>query len=140
MFTSLIPISDFKLKLNKQNKLSVKESYILLIWFNYYVKNKNNKFGLFVQPIRKKIIGLVRSPMASKTWSFEHFLTMFYKISFTYMIKHDAVKAITLNGLSEIIYLLVTTKMLIYIPETSFFHIKLFVYKNYFKSVKFFKV
>lgn len=80
----------------KQKKLLVKQSYMLLTWM-FYLSNTSLKSSIggqqttkikapsfFIQPVRKSIFTLLKTPMAHKTFSQEQYLIKFYKLTVSF--------------------------------------------------------
>jgi hypothetical protein len=82
----------------KQQKIYVKQSYMLLTWVLYIKNMYNSKKNLkkcspsfFVFPKFKKKITIIKSPMAHKTFSQEQYIFQFYTLSVSYSIpKYDS--------------------------------------------------
>ena len=80
---------------DKNRKLLVKQSYMLLTWLFYLNKNSllsdSNKVpSFFIFPLIKSRFTLLKSPMAHKTFSQEQYMFSYYKltISFNFLNKN----------------------------------------------------
>lgn len=100
---------------NKEKKLLLKQSYILLTWFYYlnFLKqstNTKNKIKIFVAPLFKKKFTLTKAPMAHKNWSKEQYKFQFFKfrISFNIFLK-DENNLTSLNNALLFIFLIKKT-------------------------------
>ena len=77
-------------KIIKTNKLSLKQSYIILSWFYYLSflenkRNKKNKIKFFILPKKIKKFTNTKAPMAHKTFSKEQYQYKFFKIQITFI-------------------------------------------------------
>lgn len=79
----------------KNNKIIIKQSYLLITWIYYLCKNTDNhddknrnnfdkKPSFFIYPYSQSKTTLIRSPLAHKTFSQEQFLTRYYSISVSF--------------------------------------------------------
>ena len=77
----------------KNNKILLKQSYLLISWIHYLCKapedltNSNinkKKPSFFIHPYKQSKLTLIRSPLAHKTFSQEQFLNRYYRISVSF--------------------------------------------------------
>lgn len=133
------------------NKLYLKTSYLVLLWFYYflifnekkntYFFNKNLKLKFACLPLRKKLWTLSKSPMAHKKKSKEQFTYYFYKLNIYFLVNNVNFRTIyNINYLMKFIFLL---KKDFYFFETNLLLLKYFFYNfnyinlNYFNYLYF---
>lgn len=125
----------------KNKKILIKQSYLILTWF-YYLSHinqntqSNNKIKIATLPLNKKIFTSTRAPIAHKTWSKEQFQFQFYKfkVSFktTFRENNDII------SLNSGLLCVILTKKLFPQLETNLLFLKNFYFiflltdKNYF--------
>ena len=96
----------------RNNKIILKQSYLLITWIHYLCKSKEDlnysitaqhikKPSFFVHPYSQSKITLIKSPLAHKTFSQEQFLTRYYGISVSFqpnttLSTHDIIDSV--NG------------------------------------------
>ena len=110
---SLIYNSSLIKKPNK--KILVKQSYIFLMWINYFLKFninkdttsslsplKNKMPSFFIYPCRNYKTTITRAPMAHKTFSQEQFMIRYYKLSLSFKIKVSS--PLQPNNINKIIF------------------------------------
>ena len=110
---SLIYNSSLIKKPNK--KILVKQSYIFLMWINYFLKLNINKDitssssslknkipSFFIYPCRNYKTTITRAPMAHKTFSQEQFMIRYYKLSLSFKIKVSS--PLQPNNINKIIF------------------------------------
>ena len=110
---SLIYNSSLIKKPNK--KILVKQSYIFLMWINYFLKFninkdttssssslKNKMPSFFIYPCRNYKTTITRAPMAHKTFSQEQFMIRYYKLSLSFKIKVSS--SLQPNNINKIIF------------------------------------
>ena len=110
---SLIYNSSLIKKPNK--KILVKQSYIFLMWINYFLKLninkditsslsplKNKMPSFFIYPCRNYKTTITRAPMAHKTFSQEQFMIRYYKLSLSFKIKVSS--PLQPNNINKIIF------------------------------------
>ena len=112
IFNSLITIDTIKFltlvgtnyrKGFKQNKLFIKQSYMLLTWV-IYNSSKNTK--AFIMPKKIKKMTITKSPMAHKTFSQEQLKWEYYKLIIPYVIM--GVEEI--RGINQAIHFILQTR------------------------------
>ena len=111
---------NFKIKFNKNKKIIIKQSYILLIWIYYILKfnNKNVKTPkIFIKPLKKIKFTLIKSPMAHKTFSQEQFLLKFFKLIIVFNINIK----INFNFNNFLLFLLILKKSIKIFGSNFFF-------------------
>ena len=79
----------------RNNKILVKQSYLLIKWIHYLCNFEENKESnpteltrkpsFFIHPYSQSKITLIKSPLAHKTFSQEQFLKRYYKISVSFV-------------------------------------------------------
>jgi hypothetical protein len=112
------------LNFNKNKKILIKQSYILLTWIYYILKynNKNIKTPvIFIKPLKKIKFTLIKSPMAHKTFSQEQFLFKFYRLIVFFKINN-----IFHVNYNQSLLLLLVLKKTINIFESNFFFLQKF--------------
>lgn len=121
-------ISDSSLRLNifskgkylKQNKIVVKQSYMILAWLVYLAKlgsnsvsneqaavEKDKKFKIplfFVCPMKQTRITTLKAPMAHKTFSQEQFQFRFYTFSISFNLQNNE-KVNNINTLNKSLFI-----------------------------------
>lgn len=136
--------------LNLNNKILVKQSYILLTWFYYLSFTKaidklkqdtNAALKISILPTKKKIFTTTKAPMAHKNWSKEQYKFQFY--NFKIMFTSNLVEKNSLNSLnSGLLFVLLGKKYFPFI-ETNVFFLKSSQFtcwvndNNYFNYYKF---
>lgn len=145
LFVSLIPpfivnnVRFFLNKFEKNKKILLKQSYIILTWFYYlsFIQKKidtKNKLKIFVLPVKTNKFTLTKAPMAHKNWSKEQYKFTFFKfkITFKFFLKEEnEIKSIN----SSLFFILLTKKNF---PnfETNLFFLKninfLFFFRDFF--------
>jgi len=118
-----------KIRNQKQKKLLLKQSYLLLTWFAYLARSsyqthnstKLSKPVLSFKPTKKTIFTLTKAPMAHKTFSQEQFVFKFYQVSVRFSLQ--AYTDLTVN---QSIYLLLLLRKSIPITETNLLFLKRF--------------
>lgn len=99
----------------KNNKILLKQSYLLMTWIHYLckiqsknllkneVKTNVKKPSFFIHPYRQSKLTIIRAPLAHKTFSQEQFLQRYYRISVSF--KPDFEKKIDfINSVNGSIY------------------------------------
>lgn len=114
---SLIYNSSLIKKPNK--KILVKQSYIFLMWINYFLKLNSNKNTInndtsssssikkkipsfFIHPCRNYKTTITKAPMAHKTFSQEQFMIRYYKLSLSFKIKISSL--LKPNNINKIVF------------------------------------
>lgn len=96
----------------RNNKILVKQSYLLITWIHYLCKtnegsstkqsnNLTKKPSFFIHPYSQSKITLIKSPLAHKTFSQEQFLTRYYRVSVSFKpntILHNQDLISSVNG------------------------------------------
>ena len=104
----------------KQKKLFVKQSYLLMTWI-WYLKQKYNsvsKPSFIFKPTKVTKYTLLKSPMAHKTFSQEQFQFKFYSLLITFYIPWTYPNSFL--KVNQILYLLLNLKNNIPFFETNF--------------------
>jgi len=134
----------------KKNKLVLKQSYILLIWFNRVRKGSSELQDLVptFSFLPKKITKLtkIKAPMAHKTFSQEQFKFSYYQLVISFKSKSSGqfyVNNLRVLDMNSLYYLLLSLKY-VNIPlgtnmlstksfafEVTFFPKKFLIYKNF---------
>lgn len=100
-------------------KILVKQSYIFLMWINYFLKLNINKDTInnntsspssikkkipsfFIHPCRNYKTTITKAPMAHKTFSQEQFMIRYYKLSLSFKIKISSF--LQPNNINKIIF------------------------------------
>lgn len=113
---------------NKNKKILVKQSYMLLVWFYYLsffkkTDKDNFKIKIATLPYRQRSFTLTKAPIAHKTRSKEQYRYGFYsfKITFQSFLKKSINNPLTIN--STLFFILLNRKQLPFF-ETSVFFLK----------------
>lgn len=113
---------------NKNKKILVKQSYMLLVWFYYLsffkkTDKDNFKIKIATLPYRQRSFTLTKAPIAHKTRSKEQYRYGFYsfKITFQSFLKKSINRPLTIN--STLFFILLNRQQLPFF-ETSVFFLK----------------
>lgn len=128
-------------KTEKEKKVLVKQSYMMLTWFYYmsFLNQKNDdkyKLKFFILPTKKKIFTLTRAPMAHKNWSKEQYKFQFYKFQISFVSSFKQTNS--LNSLNASLMFVILSKKFFPNFETNLMFLKtlnIFFYaqdKNFF--------
>jgi hypothetical protein len=119
---------------NKPNeKIYVKQSYVILTWFYYlnFLTTKKNKFfvkniKLFIAPKKIKKFTITKAPIAHKTRSKEQILTNFfcYKTSYKIEDPNNMKKNLFFETLDQVLLLILLAKDSLSLAETNLFFVK----------------
>ena len=104
----------------KQNKIMVKQSYIILTWLSYLSKigsgttykiegalednEKSNIPLFFVCPLKQSKLTTIKAPMAHKTFSQEQFRFRYYSFNISFNV-NSSPSTLNINSLNKSIYL-----------------------------------
>ena len=96
----------------KNNKILLKQSYLLITWIHYLCKNNNDITGkrpekqpsFFIHPYSQSKTTLIRSPLAHKTFSQEQFLTRYYYISVSFKPCSVLLSSDVINSVNGSVY------------------------------------
>jgi hypothetical protein len=85
-------LSSYRNGTYKNNKVLLKQSYLLISWIHYLCKTPEDiNYGItkklpsfFIHPYRQSKLTIIRSPLAHKTFSQEQFLNRYYRISVSF--------------------------------------------------------
>jgi hypothetical protein len=102
-------MSSYRSGTYKNNKIIVKQSYLLISWIHYLCKapesdlNSSNSIKLpsfFIHPYKQSKITLIRSPLAHKTFSQEQFLNRYYRLSVSFKpnVSNVDISVMSVNG------------------------------------------
>jgi hypothetical protein len=126
----------FQLKKNnggiEENKLFVKQSYILLTWVAYIEKSNKLSKSLYsgkkpsfsVQPVKKKMLTLLKAPMAHKTFSQEQYVFKFYQLNVSYKNEFSYYKVV--NSINKSLFLSLNLRLTNIPFETNLLFLKKF--------------
>jgi hypothetical protein len=126
----------FQLKKNNgnidENKLLVKQSYILLTWIAYIEKSNKLSKSLYngkkpsfsVQPVKKKMLTLLKAPMAHKTFSQEQYVFKFYQLNVSYKNEFNYYGVI--NSINKSVFLSLNLRLAAIPFETNLLFLKKF--------------
>ena len=100
----------------KNNKILIKQSYLLAIWMHYLSKPKyktpqqnTNQIvklpAFFIHPYSQSKITTIKAPIGQKTFSQEQFLIRYYNISISFKPYVKENKNYLLNSVNESLYL-----------------------------------
>lgn len=104
----------------KQNKIMVKQSYIILTWLSYLSKigsgaaykiedsltdnEKPNIPLFFVCPLKQSKLTTIKSPMAHKTFSQEQFKFRYYSFNISFTI-NSTLAPLNINSINKSMYI-----------------------------------
>lgn len=114
------------IRFNKNAKIYVKQSYMILTWF-YYIsflekKNKTNKIRFFIAKKKKKKFTITKAPIAHKNWSKEQIMYSFFKfkILFSFNFKKSLFnRPFSISNVDSAFYFLFIIKNQYNPPETN---------------------
>ena len=112
---------------NKTNKLIIKQSYILTVWF-YYLHNIHTQGKLlgkphfYITPKNSSKFTLTRAPMAHKTFSQEQYSFNYYYLGVKFSLTHEK----CLDSINKSIFMHLSNRFSKNLLETNLFFLKRF--------------
>jgi ribosomal protein S10 len=139
-------ISSYRNGTYKNNKILLKQSYLLISWIHYLCKtpedlnntNLNKKLpSFFIHPYKQSKLTLIKSPLAHKTFSQEQFLNRYYKISVSFKPNFsDSVNSI--NSVNGSIYASICIRNNIPLISTNLLFLKKMSYSYTSNDIKYY--
>lgn len=124
---------------NINNKLHIKQSYLLMTWMSYVkdnyselhdlnFKNSNKKPSIFVFPKTTKKFTNTKAPMAHKTFSQEQFKFSFYFMSASFNVNNMNYISDIPNSVNKSLYVILYLKTNNNISSSNLFLLKRFTF------------
>jgi len=117
---------------NTNNKILIKQSYLILMWISYITNKNSSKFFFYIYPKKIKIKTIIKAPMAHKTFSQEQLSLKYYQLSTSFKI--NTIDVNYCNSVNNTIHFYYFLKNLNYMYGTNLLFLKRMSFIYYFKD------